>query len=145
LDLERTKVVRFNHCDNVHLFNGRTDLLVLNSKGQHAFPHGVDGDGRLICKAYQNTTTIIRNYPSLASKYVPASAMYATAKCPVSKCSVGLETIHQLLFYNVSNVMLIGFSNHQEDQWNVSWHDFREERRIVNALAKESKIMRIPC
>ena len=139
------RVIRFNHCDNTHLFGGRTDVLVLSGKGKNVYPHGVNGQGHIKCKSYSvNDTVLWTNQAARVPVHTPLPLIFSTRACPISNCSIGLETIHQLLLGGASNVTLIGFSNHI-DQWNVSWHNFPRERQIVNELVAKRRIRRVPC
>lgn len=137
-------IVRFNHCSNPSLFRGRVNILVLRSHGREQYPWGVNDKGHVLCHT-QPDTHILQLFPS---KPVPfGTVYYPIAKCKSQKgsCSTGLHMIQEFLAQNASSITAVGFLNHFEDQWNATWHDFRNERRVIQDLVNSRSIRLISC
>ena len=142
-------VVRFNHClsETRHLMNGRVDELLLRSHNYTDLPWGVDKRGKLMCRLASSSTSIIKVNPSRfdCSSYSKCTTL-STASCKFRRgdCSSGFFALWHLE-KQYERVVLIGFSSHFEDKFNVRYHDFPSEKAAIDAMMRTKNVSVIPC
>ena len=146
-------MIRFNHCANQMLYNGRTDILFLRTHAKDEYPWGVTKDGTVLCSRQSSTRVVHFQQSRLVpggEAYEPKDLHMPPVFCSNTRrdgqCSTGMHVLLEILSTNAtSSVTLVGFTSHRQDDWQSRFHDFPNENRLLYALKASEKVRKIGC
>ena len=143
-------VIRFNHCENQMLYNGRTDILFLRTHAKNEYPWGVTKWGSVLCSRQSSTRVVHFEKSRLVpggEAYEPKDHSMPPVSCSSTRiCSTGMHVLLEILSTNVtSSITLVGFTSHRQDDWKSRFHDFSNENRLLYALKASQTVRKIGC
>lgn len=148
---DRDLVVRFNWCTppTEKLFDGHTDVLYLaNMRWEDAW-HGVYNDCSLACHIQPHTKLVLYGGPKeldaarcetawsnpVSSQTKETCSSLGLSPCPPWGVHSGTSVALQLRrLYPSANIMLLGFTFHEEQKHNKDYHhDGEQEKHLIGA------------